>query len=173
MTIFSTLKCVRNEYIIIFLNIYFRWLGNIMIWFWMAMRLLEDPCESMRRMSSSMCSRTFLESSLELWITFWKPWIPVALHMVALQLVHTFQQVFTPHLSRYFFHFYESFLIWLWFNFLVYFPGLDRLHSIVCETLSIRDVIAFPKGHSGRDLMADAPSSISQEDLKLYRLKVS
>jgi aspartyl-tRNA synthetase len=31
---------------------------------------------------------------------------------------------------------------------------------------SIRDFIAFPKNNSGRDVMIDAPSAISDEQLK-------
>jgi len=39
-------------------------------------------------------------------------------------------------------------------------------------TDSIRDYIAFPKNNSGRDLMIDTPSTISQEQLEELHLKV-
>ena len=35
----------------------------------------------------------------------------------------------------------------------------------------IRDFIAFPKNNSGRDIMIDSPSSISEEQLKEINLK--
>ena len=49
--------------------------------------------------------------------------------------------------------------------------GLDRLVSIICETNDIRDVIAFPKAHSGRDLMSSAPSRVAQSELDYYKIK--
>ncbi|MBK5279912.1 MAG: aspartate--tRNA ligase [Bacteroidia bacterium] len=43
--------------------------------------------------------------------------------------------------------------------------GFDRLCSLFGGADSIRDFIAFPKNNSGRDLMIDTPSTISQEQL--------
>ncbi len=44
--------------------------------------------------------------------------------------------------------------------------GFDRLCSMFGGADSIRDFIAFPKNNSGRDVMIDAPSEISEEQLK-------
>ena len=44
--------------------------------------------------------------------------------------------------------------------------GFDRLCSLFGGAESIRDFIAFPKNNSGRDVMIDAPSEISEEQLK-------
>jgi aspartyl-tRNA synthetase len=44
--------------------------------------------------------------------------------------------------------------------------GFDRLCSLFGGADSIRDFIAFPKNNSGRDVMIDAPSAISDEQLK-------
>ncbi len=44
--------------------------------------------------------------------------------------------------------------------------GFDRLVSILAGLDSIRDTIAFPKNNSGRDVMIDSPSEISDEQFK-------
>jgi len=43
--------------------------------------------------------------------------------------------------------------------------GLDRVVSLFAGLDSIRDCIAFPKNNSGRDVMADSPSTIEQTQL--------
>jgi aspartyl-tRNA synthetase len=43
--------------------------------------------------------------------------------------------------------------------------GFDRLCSIFGGADNIRDFIAFPKNNAGRDVMIDAPSEISEEQL--------
>ncbi|XP_076454490.1 aspartate--tRNA ligase, mitochondrial-like [Babylonia areolata] len=50
--------------------------------------------------------------------------------------------------------------------------GLDRLMAIVCQTESIRDVIAFPKSHDGKDPMSKAPAAVSASDLQAYHIAV-
>jgi aspartyl-tRNA synthetase len=44
--------------------------------------------------------------------------------------------------------------------------GFDRLCSLFGGSDSIRDFIAFPKNNSGKDVMIDSPSEISDEQLK-------
>jgi len=51
--------------------------------------------------------------------------------------------------------------------------GFDRLVAILDGNEVIRDYIAFPKNNSGRDVMIDAPSQISQEQLNELYLKVN
>jgi aspartyl-tRNA synthetase len=51
--------------------------------------------------------------------------------------------------------------------------GFDRWVALFAGMDSIRDVIAFPKNNSGRDLMIDTPSTISDEQLEELSLKVN
>lgn len=50
--------------------------------------------------------------------------------------------------------------------------GFDRICAIFGGSESIRDFIAFPKNNSGRDVMIDSPSTISEEQLNELRLKI-
>jgi aspartyl-tRNA synthetase len=43
--------------------------------------------------------------------------------------------------------------------------GFDRICAVFSGVDSIRDFIAFPKNNNGRDIMLDAPSAISQQQL--------
>ena len=50
--------------------------------------------------------------------------------------------------------------------------GFDRLCSIFAGLDNIRDVIAFPKNNSGRDVMIDSPSTIEEKQLKELKIKL-
>ncbi|GAB2696738.1 aspartate--tRNA ligase [Mucilaginibacter koreensis] len=51
--------------------------------------------------------------------------------------------------------------------------GFDRLCSIFAGLDSIRDVIAFPKNNSGRDVMIDSPSTIAEAQMKELNIKTT
>lgn len=50
--------------------------------------------------------------------------------------------------------------------------GFDRLCALFGGAESIRDFIAFPKNNSGRDVMIDSPSTISEEQLKELNIQL-
>jgi aspartyl-tRNA synthetase len=51
--------------------------------------------------------------------------------------------------------------------------GFDRLCTIFGGGESIRDYMAFPKNNSGRDVMIDTPSAISEVQLKELNIKLT
>ncbi|WP_256002914.1 aspartate--tRNA ligase [Pedobacter deserti] len=51
--------------------------------------------------------------------------------------------------------------------------GFDRLCSLFAGLDTIRDVIAFPKNNSGRDVMIDSPSAIDEKQLTELKIRTA
>jgi len=51
-------------------------------------------------------------------------------------------------------------------------PGLDRIIMLLCGAENIREVIAFPMNSSAQDLMMNAPSAITEEQLREAHIKI-
>ena len=50
--------------------------------------------------------------------------------------------------------------------------GLDRIVAMMCGADSIREVIAFPKTQRGQDLLIDAPTPVSEQQLRDLHIRV-
>ena len=50
--------------------------------------------------------------------------------------------------------------------------GLDRIAAMMAGVAQIRDVIAFPKTQRGQDLLVDAPTFVTEQQLRDLHIRV-
>ena len=51
-------------------------------------------------------------------------------------------------------------------------PGIDRIVMLLAEEKNIREVTMFPMNQNAQDLMMNAPSSVSEDQLKELSLTI-
>ena len=52
-------------------------------------------------------------------------------------------------------------------------PGIDRIVMLLAHEANIREVIAFPMNQGAQDLMMNAPSTVSEKQLRELHIRLS